>query len=186
VKPHNLLLTAEGNVKVGDFGLFKYVDTDPTSSSTRNPVRGTPHYMAPEQARGEHIDERSDIFSLGTTFFHLFTGRLPFDAPTPTEVLQLISRGEGLKLSQVAPDLPGPLHVLLGRMLAYQAEERYQAVSVLLEDLASYEARGLLTISDTGTFDASDAGDGIATLPIGLETSAYIPSLSSDPALGSN
>jgi serine/threonine-protein kinase len=185
LKPHNLLLTSEGNIKVGDFGLFKYVEPDNDATGARRPIRGTPHYMAPEQARGEHLDERSDMFSLGTTFFHVFTGRLPFDAPTPSEVLHKIAETDAPQLLAFAPELPRPLGVLLGRMLAREKEDRYQDVSVLLADLESYVMRGLLPVADSGSFAAADDGPPAAAPMIGLETSAYLPGVPSDPAMGS-
>lgn len=183
VKPHNLLLTTEGNVKLADFGLFKYVDTSDAPGG-RLPIRGTAHYMAPEQARGEQIDERSDIFSLGTTFYHLFTGRMAFDGANPAEVLKAIGHGDVPRIGEIAPDLPRPLCVLVDRMLARAPEERYQDANVLLEDLGSYESRGLLRSSD-GTFEAPDSG--VMPAPTaGQETSAYMPGVPSDPVIGSN
>jgi tRNA A-37 threonylcarbamoyl transferase component Bud32 len=150
IKPHNLLLTADGAVKVSDFGLLKQVQQSPSGLTPRSIIMGTPHYMSPEQTLGETLDERSDIFSLGTTFFYVFTGQLPFDRTSPAAVLVQISQEDAPRLDVVAPHVPRPLTVVLGRMMARRREERYQDVGVVLEDLASYERRGLLTFADLG------------------------------------
>lgn len=189
LKPHNLLLTAEGNVKVGDFGLFKFVETEDAGGGRRRAVRGTPHYMSPEQARGENLDGRSDVYSLGTTFFHVITGRLPFDGPSSAEVLKQIANADAPKLLDVAKDLPIAMGVLFNRMLARNREERYQDVDVLLADLESYVARELLPLSESGSYPATEAADQEIAPPAsspGLETAAYIPAVPSDPVLGSN
>jgi hypothetical protein len=186
LKPHNLLLTVESNVKLGDFGLFKYVDPDDRAHG-RRPVRGTPHYMSPEQARGEHVDERSDVYSLGSTFFHVFTGHLPCEGATPVDVLRAISQGEPPKLLETAPDLPSPLGVIFNRMLARKREDRYQDVGVLLADLESYALRELLPAAESGSFPAAETADDPPSGAVpGLETSAYVPSVPSDPLVGSN
>jgi serine/threonine protein kinase len=105
--------------------------------------------MSPEQALGERLDERSDIFSLGTAFFHVFGGRLPFQKTTPQAVLQQISQEEAPRLWDVAPLLPRPIGAIVNRMMARRAEDRYQDVGVILEDLTSYERRGLLRCADS-------------------------------------
>src|SRR5262249_59678807 len=87
LKPHNLLLTAEGHVKISDFGLLQRAQRQDGRITPRSALLGTPHYMSPEQALGEPLDERSDIFSLGTTFFSLFSGRLPFENSTAPGLL---------------------------------------------------------------------------------------------------
>ena len=169
LKPHNLLLTAEGNLKVSDFGLLKHAPRT-AELTPRSPIVGTPHYMSPEQALGEGLDERSDIFSLGTTFFYLLSGRLPFQKNTAAAVLVQIAQQDAPKLADVAAHLPLPLSVIVGRMMARRCEERYQEVAVILEDLASYERRGLL--GTAGTFLGGAAG--VQTVPE-AETQAYEP-----------
>ncbi|HEV3256847.1 MAG TPA: protein kinase [Gemmataceae bacterium] len=151
LKPHNLLLTEEGHLKVSDFGLLKQAQPFPSGQTPVSAIVGTPHYMSPEQALGEPVDERSDIFSLGTTFFHLLSGRLPFDKNSMTAVLVQIAQEDAPRLTDCAPQVPLPLAVIIGRMMARRRDERYQDVSVILEDLASYERRGLLRILDSGT-----------------------------------
>jgi hypothetical protein len=183
LKPHNLLLTAEGNVKVGDFGLFKRVRADDPDRPAAAAVHGTPHYMSPEQAAGEHLDERSDIFSLGTTFFHLFSGQRPFEHDRPAELMRQITHADAPRLSDSAPHLPVPLAVIVGRMLARRREERYQDVGVILEDLASYESRGLLRGSDSGAFMPVPAVRDADGGP-GDDTQAYVPAAPSDSVNG--
>jgi hypothetical protein len=177
LKPHNLLLTAEGNIKVGDFGLFKRVRQSDPTKPVAGAVHGTPHYMSPEQARGDHLDERSDIFSLGTTFFHIFSGRLPFEHRNPATLLHVIAHEDAPKLTDAAAHLPLPLGVIIGRMLARRQDERYQDVGVILEDLASYESRGLLRASDSGAYvpvpAVREGGAGSD------ETMAYVPAAGS-------
>lgn len=170
VKPHNLLLTAEANVKLSDFGLLKRIQR--SARASRGVILGTPHYMSPEQALGERLDERSDIFSLGTTFFQVFSGRLPFAKQTPQAVLVQIAQEEAPRLLEAAPQAPRPLAVILGRMMCRKPEDRYQDVGVILEDLASYERRGLLRCADTGT---PIPLDGTNSLVADAETQAYRP-----------
>jgi serine/threonine-protein kinase len=170
LKPHNLLLTAEGNLKVSDFGLLKHAPRATAELTPRSAIVGTPHYMSPEQALGEGLDERSDIFSLGTTFFYLLSGRLPFQKNTTAAVLVQIAQQDAPKLSDVAAHLPVPLSVIVGRMMARRCEERYQEVAVILEDLASYERRGLL--GTPGSFGG--IGAGIQNVP-DADTQAYEP-----------
>ncbi len=155
LKPHNLLLTQDGDVKISDFGLFKMANPQARGLTTLGVVMGTPHYIAPEQALGREVDERSDIYSLGAAFFHVFTGRAPFGASSDTAVLVKITQQEAPRLLDVAPHLPRPLTTLLGRMLALHAEDRYQDVRVILEDLQSYERRGLLPVSPAGALRAA-------------------------------
>jgi hypothetical protein len=157
LKPHNLLLNDEGDVKVSDFGLLKELEPTGAMLTPRSAILGTPYYMAPEQALGESVDERSDIFSLGATFFHLFTGQLPFNRDTATAVLVQIAHEDAPRLTDAAPEAPAALAVIIGRMMARRREERYQEVGVILEDLASYERRGLLSGTGLGATLATPA-----------------------------
>jgi hypothetical protein len=141
LKPHNLLLTAEGDLKAADWGLFQPVATAAVGKAA---VCGTPPYMSPEQATGGALDERSDLFSLGTTFFEVFTGRRPFPGPDTAAVMSRIAGEDAPRLTEVAPQLPVPLAVIVGRLLARDPAARYQDARVALDDLASYEERGLL------------------------------------------
>jgi tRNA A-37 threonylcarbamoyl transferase component Bud32 len=173
LKPHNLLLTVEGNLKVSDFGLLKRSPKLPVEHAPQAArILGTPHYMSPEQSLGQPLDERSDIISLGTTFFYLLSGQLPFRASTPTAVLNQIAQQDAPLLRELAAHVPLPLAVIIRRMMARQREERYQEVGVILEDLASYERRGLLGSSQSGTYG------NVAASPMeipGIETRAYQP-----------
>src|SRR5262249_35752120 len=119
----------------------------------------------------EPLDERSDIFSLGTTFFHLLSGRLPFRKESAAAVLVQIAQQDAPRLAEAAPQLPPPLTVVIGRMMARKREERYQEVGVILEDLASYERRGLLKPAEAPAFVPGAP----AWQQPGEATQAYVP-----------
>lgn len=151
VKPQNLFLNAEGDVKVGDFGLVKLsVAPQHPSVTLQGTILGTPYYMSPEQALGESPDERSDLYSLGATFYELLSGRRPFDESTYAAVLVKLTQHPPPPLRSLAPDVPPALEGIISRLMAREPDRRYQEARVALEDLRSYERRGLLVPADRG------------------------------------
>ena len=86
IKPENLLLTRKGQVKVADFGLCRDLDAEEVHLTQPGITMGTPAYMSPEQAQGHTLDHRSDLYSLGVTFYHMLTGEVPFRADSPLAV----------------------------------------------------------------------------------------------------
>src|SRR5262249_59408553 len=111
-----------------------------------------------------------DMFSLGTTFFHIFSGKLPFDKNSHPAVLVQIAQENAPRLVDLSPDAPVPLSVILSRMMGRRRDERYQDIEVILEDIASYERRGLLKSPELGGY-APAPGEWSAA----AETQAYVP-----------
>src|SRR5262245_36185766 len=147
IKPDNVMARRDGIVKVLDFGLAKLTEPAAPTIDTQAPtlhrvtstesgvVMGTPRYMSPEQARGEKLDARTDIFSLGVTLYEMIAGRAPFAGATPSEVIAAILRDAPPPLSEYAPDAPLELEQTIGRTLRKDREERYQNIRDLLNDL---------------------------------------------------
>ncbi|MFQ5877745.1 MAG: protein kinase [Acidobacteriota bacterium] len=135
VKPSNLMLTRDGTVKITDFGLAKALRSK-TQLTVTGEVLGSPGYISPEQAQGGEVDARSDIYSLGATFYHLVTGRLPFEAPTPVAMI-IKHMNEPLRSPRaVNPSVPYPIATLIQRMMAKRPGDRFQDYDALLQELA--------------------------------------------------
>ena len=135
VKPANLMLARDGTVKVMDFGLSRAFEADGQLSRTGQ-VLGTPHYMSPEQARGERdLDARADVFSLGATLYCLLTGRPPFRGPSTTVILYNVIYEPPEPLDEARPGLPAALGRCVLRTLAKAREERPADMGALVAEL---------------------------------------------------
>jgi hypothetical protein len=144
VKPANILLeNGVQRVKLTDFGLARAADD--ASLTQSGYIAGTPQYMAPEQANGEPIDPRADLFSLGSVLYELCTGRPAFRAPTTAAVIRRVCDGEPRPVREVNPDVPEPLCRLIERLHAKKSDDRPPSATEVAELLA-----GLLADLNSG------------------------------------
>jgi TolB-like protein len=144
LKPANVMVTRTGHVKVLDFGLAKLTQEKPASDideteglslTNAGSVLGTVPYMSPEQLRGQPVDSRSDIFSFGVLLYELATGRRPFLADNSADLTSAILRESPPSLTELKPDLPGPLNRIVMRCLEKDQGNRYQSTLDIRNDL---------------------------------------------------
>jgi len=163
IKPENIVLRRDGLVKVLDFGLAKLTESDDnadTSGLVRG-ISGTPHYMSPEQARGETVDARSDIFSLGATLYEMVTGAKPFEGNTVNEIIASILEREPAAVGNGVRWAPSALQSVLDKALAKDPGFRYSHIQKFQADLTEM----LLEIErpDNRTEDLTIAGSALPT-----------------------
>jgi eukaryotic-like serine/threonine-protein kinase len=152
IKPQNLIVTSDAEVKVLDFGLAKLI-TDPTRAAELTPdseqatkvktspgvVMGTVNYMSPEQAMGRDVDHRTDVFSLGVVLYEMATGRVPFSGASLTETIDRIAHAQPEAIARFNYNLPAELEVIIKKALRKNRDERYQSARDLLVDLRDLE-----------------------------------------------
>ena len=137
LKPANILLKADGTPKIVDFGLAKKLDAG-DSMTQAGAIVGTASYMAPEQARGQRVDQACDIYGLGAVLYELLTGRPPFVGTTLLETLEQVRESEPLPVRQLNPNVPPDLDVICLACLDKEPERRYGSATELAADLKKF------------------------------------------------
>src|SRR5436190_6635065 len=145
IKPHNVLVDAEGRVKVTDFGIARAGTSQMTEAGS---IVGTAQYLSPEQARGTSVDQRSDVYSLGIVLYELLTGTVPFNGDTPVEIAMKHLSAVPELPSAIRPEIPRDLDLIVLRALAKDPADRYQSAEEMDADLERF-ARGAAVSPET-------------------------------------
>jgi serine/threonine protein kinase/beta-lactam-binding protein with PASTA domain len=145
IKPHNVLVDGEGRLKVTDFGIAR---AGPSQMTEAGSIVGTAQYLSPEQAQGAPVSESSDLYSVGIVLYELLTGEVPFSGESPVEIAMKHLSKAPTPPSQLRPELPHDLDLVVMRALAKDPEERYQTADEMDADLARV-ARGLHVSPET-------------------------------------
>ncbi len=140
IKPHNILITDTGDVKVTDFGIARAV-TSSTMTKT-GAVLGTAHYISPEQAMGDSVGPASDLYSLGVVLYEMLTGELPFDADTPVGIAMQHVNSYVRPPREANPEIPDGMNAITCRLLAKDPSDRYASADELIEDLRRVSGGG--------------------------------------------
>ena len=150
IKPHNILVMPDGNVKVADFGIARAV-TESTMTYNDN-IMGSVHYFSPEQARGTMITPKSDVYSLGVLLYEMLSGRIPFDGNTAVSIARKHLEEDPQPLHMIAPGIPPVVEALVTRMMAKDPAQRPDS-SMLVQDIVRAEQ---MMRSDTEALPAFD------------------------------
>jgi eukaryotic-like serine/threonine-protein kinase len=143
IKPENIMVTRKMVAKVTDFGLAQLTMAGERVNLTQMGVTmGTPLYMSPEQVNGANVDLRSDLYSLGVSFFHLLAGEPPFQAPTHIALAYKHVNEEPPDLGQIRPDLPPSLVRIIHRLMAKKTDDRFEDARAVLAELKKLEQSG--------------------------------------------
>ena len=167
VKPKNIMLTDEGATKLADMGLARAVSDREAAEAEAGKAYGTPYYISPEQIRGKvDVDFRADIYGLGATLYHMVTGRVPFDGPTPSAVMHKHLKTPLKPPDHVVPELSTGISEIIEVAMAKDRKGRYSTTTDLLRDLEAV-ARGEAPMQARQRFDMSSLA-GLAA-PAGSE-----------------
>ncbi|MFM8573443.1 MAG: serine/threonine-protein kinase, partial [Pirellula sp.] len=137
IKPDNLLLTPDGEVKVADFGLARARGKSQNLTAV-GVALGTPLYMSPEQVQGLIVDSRSDLYSLGATAYHMLAGRPPFSGDTALALAMQHIQAQPVDLAQLRPDLPAELVQIVHKLLKKSPEDRFGSAMELARELRNF------------------------------------------------
>lgn len=136
VKPHNILITADGVAKITDFGIAKAMSSSTMTAQQTGTVMGSVHYFSPEQARGGYVDEKSDIYSLGIVLYEMLTGKVPFDADNPVAVAVMHMNEEMVPPSQINPAVSPDVEAIVMKATAKYQVNRYKTADEMITALS--------------------------------------------------
>ena len=186
IKPHNILVTAEGHAKVTDFGIARAVSSATVTHT--GDIVGSVHYLSPEQAKGIQSNEQSDIYSLGIVLYELLTGKVPYDGETPITIALKHLQQQPVPPSKLNPRIDKEFEAVIMRTIAKSPEQRYLAAKDLLEDLNHIQAGRPITKLES--FEANDSeatqthkGMGQVLAPIGTQKPKPVKKFEEDKRL---
>lgn len=179
IKPHNIMILRDGSVKVADFGIARFTSKQNTLTQE---ALGSVHYISPEQARGSHIDARSDIYSVGVVLYEMITGRLPFEGDSPVSVAIQHINSMPLTPIEVNPDIPLPLEAITMKAMAPDMNRRYASAEDMLHDLEEFRKNPAISF-DYGSASEHDSGrdESEPTRKIQMTGMAAVPAKKSMP-----
>ena len=133
IKPQNIILLSNGNIKVADFGIARFSRSE-TRTLTDTAI-GSVHYISPEQAKGEFTDERADIYSVGVVLYEMLAGKVPFEAESAVSVALMQVQNDAQKLTDINPDIPKGLEQICIHAMQKDPADRYQTATEMLLDI---------------------------------------------------
>lgn len=136
IKPHNVMVLRDGSLKVADFGIARL--TSAAQATLTQEALGSVHYISPEQARGSHIDARSDIYSAGVVLYEMITGRLPYEGDSPVAVAIQHINSIPLSPREIDPEIPEALEAITMKAMASDVNQRYISADAMLADLEEF------------------------------------------------
>lgn len=133
IKPHNILITEDGKIKVTDFGIARFGTGN--TLSTNNDILGSVHYISPEQAKGFCVDNRSDIYSLGVVIYEMLSGKLPFEGENPVSIAMMQIEENPAEILELSPDMPVSAQHIAFKAMSKDPSLRYQTALDLKRDI---------------------------------------------------
>ncbi len=167
VKPQNIMLLQNGNIKVTDFGIARFSRGE-TRTMTESAI-GSVHYISPEQARGEITDDKADIYSVGVVLYEMITGKLPFESDSAVSVAIMQLQNEAVHPREINPQIPVGLEQITLRAMQKNIKDRYQSAAEMLLDLDEFRRNPAIK------FDYSYFVDKEPTKYIGQQATTVIP-----------
>jgi len=177
IKPGNMMVSSSGALKLVDFGLAK-VMFDDNYRTVEGTVLGTPKYMSPEQGQGRQLDFKSDIYSLGATFYHILTGRPPFEADSSVQVLFKHATAQLVPMRSIVPSIPIEWDNVIARCMRKDPNDRYEHYEDLIGDLRTLRLQTMA--QEQGPVLAADGTNAVSQA---MRSTNSVPSVPSLPSL---
>ena len=174
IKPHNVIITNTGRVKVTDFGIARAMNSTNTVMYT-NSIMGSAHYLSPEQASGKSVDGNTDIYSLGVVLYEMLTGKVPFEGDTPIAVALKHVREKVIPPTRYNPSIPPLLESVVLTALAKNPADRFESISEMMGDFATQ----MIPAVDPDTLD--DFSDIDDTTPKEVQKKSMLSKIASIP-----